>query len=301
MRLEGFQETRMNMGDIEINVNYAGSGKPILLLHGYPQTHMMWHKLAQRLVEQNFTVVVPDLRGYGDSAKPEGLTDHSNYSKRVMAEDQVKVMEALGFDKFNMVGHDRGARVAHRLALDYPEKVISCTLMDILPTYDMYQRTNMDFAKGYYHWFFLIQPVGIPERLIGSDPAFYLRSLLEAWSRNKGCFDEQMVEEYARAFCLSGAVHATCEDYRAAATIDLVHDEEDRDKKIQAPLLVLWGEKGLVGKLYDVLGVWRERAENVVGGPLPCGHFLPEEAPEESYWALIEFLKQHNSPKMGGK
>lgn len=291
MRLEGFQEIRINTGDVEINVNYAGRGKPILLLHGYPQTHMMWYNLAPRLVEQNYTVVVPDLRGYGDSEKPEGLEDHSNYSKRAMARDQVKVMEALGFDKFDLVGHDRGARVAHRLVLDYPERVTSCTMMDILPTYDMYHTTNMDFAKGYYHWFFLIQPVGIPEKLIGSDPAFYLRSLLEAWSRNKGCFHEQMVEEYARAFCLPGAVHATCEDYRAAATIDLTHDVEDRNKKIQVPLLVLWGEKGLVGKLYDVLGVWRERAKNVVGGPLPCGHFLPEEAPEETYGALMEFLK----------
>lgn len=291
MRLKGFQEIRIHTGGVEIHVKYGGSGKPILLLHGYPQTHMMWYQLAPRLVEQNYTVVIPDLRGYGDSEKPVGLEDHSNYSKRIMAEDQVRVMEALGFDKFDLVGHDRGARVAHRLVLDYPERVTSCTMMDILPTYDMYQATDMEFAKGYYHWFFLIQPVGIPERLIGSDPGFYLRSLLDAWSRNKACFEEGMVEEYIRAFSLPNGVHATCEDYRAAATIDLVHDMKDREKKIEVPLLVLWGGKGLVGKLYDVLGVWREHATNVVGKPLPCGHFLPEEAPEETYEALIKFLR----------
>lgn len=291
MRLKGFEEIRVDLGDVEINVNYAGRGKPILLLHGYPQTHMMWHKVAHGLVEQNYTVVATDLRGYGDSSKPIGCKDHSNYSKRVMAGDQVKVMSQLGFDKFDLVGHDRGARVAHRLILDYPERVSSCTLMDILPTYDMYKTTNMEFAKGYYHWFFLIQPLGIPEHLIGSDPAFYLRSLLNSWSRNQDCFDEQLVKEYIRAFSFPHAVHATCEDYRAAATIDLVHDQEDRSKKIETPLLVLWGEKGLVGRLYDVLGAWHDRASHVVGRSLPCGHFLPEEAPEETFQALMEFLK----------
>ncbi len=291
MGLEGFQEIRINTGEVEINVKYGGSGKPILLLHGYPQTHMMWYKLAPRLVAENYTVVMTDLRGYGDSEKPIGLSDHSNYSKRAMARDQVKVMEALGFDQFDLVGHDRGARVAHRLVLDYPERVTSCTLMDILPTYHMYMTTNMDFAKGYYHWFFLIQPVGIPEKLIGSDPGFYLRSLLDAWSRNEGCFEEQMVLEYIRAFSLHNGVHTTCEDYRAAATIDLQHDQEDLNKKIEVPLLVLWGEKGLVGKLYDVLGVWQERATKVLGKALPCGHFLPEEAPEETFDALMNFLK----------
>lgn len=291
MELKGFQQIRINTGEVEINVKYGGSGKPILLLHGYPQSHMMWYKLAPRLVAENYTVVMTDLRGYGDSEKPIGLTDHSNYSKRAMARDQIKVMEALGFTQFDLVGHDRGARVAHRMIMDYPERITSCTLMDILPTYDMYMTTNMDFAKGYYHWFFLIQTVGIPEKLIGSDPAFYLRSLLDAWSRNEACFEEQMVLEYIRTFSLPNAVHATCEDYRAAATIDLEHDKEDRDKKIEVPLLVLWGEKGLVGKLYDVLGVWQQRAEKVLGKALPCGHFLPEEAPEETFDALMGFLK----------
>lgn len=291
MGFEGFKTARINTGDVEINVKYAGSGKPVLLLHGYPETHMMWNQLAPRLVAQNRTVIATDLRGYGDSSKPIGLADHSNYSKRAMAYDQVKVMEALGFDKFDLVGHDRGARVAHRLILDYPEKVSSCTMMDIVPTYDMYKLTDMDFARGYYHWFFLIQPFGIPERLIGSNPEFYLRSCLTSWSRTHGCFDEQMVLDYVRAFSQPGAIHSTCEDYRASATIDLEHDKEDRDKKIDTPLLILWGEKGLVGKLYDVLALWRDRASNVVGHSLPCGHFLPEEAPEETYQALIEFLK----------
>ena len=291
MNLEGFQEVRIHTGEVEINVKYGGQGKPVLLLHGYPQNHMMWYQLAPRFKEQGYTVVMPDLRGYGDSEKPEGLADHTNYSKRVMARDMVRVMEALGFHGFDLVGHDRGARVAHRLVLDYPTRVKSCTVMDILPTYDMYKTTDMAFAKGYYHWFFLIQPKGIPERLIGSDSDFYLRSLLEGWSRNKGCFHEEMIQEYVRAFSLSGAVHSTCEDYRAAATVDMEHDEMDREKKIETPLLVLWGEKGLVGKLYDVLGVWRERGHNVVGAGLPCGHFLPEEAPEETYDALMAFLK----------
>jgi haloacetate dehalogenase len=292
MLFEEFKSTRIDTGGVEINVKYAGKGKPILLLHGYPQTHAMWYKLAPRLVAQNYSVVVTDLRGYGESSRPIGLADHSNDSKRAMASDQVKVMEELGFDTFDLVGHDRGARVAHRLLLDYPDKVRSCTMMDITPTYDMYKTTDMAFARGYYHWFFLIQPFDLPERLIGSHPEFYLRSLLNSWSRNPGSFDEEVVVEYVRCFLQPGAVHSTCEDYRAAATIDMEHDEQDRDKRIDVPMLILWGGKGLVGRLYDVLSVWRERAANVVGGPLPCGHFLPEEAPEETYQALLEFLKK---------
>lgn len=293
MFLDNFISTRIHTGDVEIHVRYAGSGRPILLLHGYPETHIMWHEFAPRLISQGYAVVLPDLRGYGDSDKPIGLSDHSNYSKRVMAKDMVKVMETLGYEKFDLVGHDRGARVAHRLALDYPEYIRSCTIMDIAPTYDMYHATDMAFARSYYHWFFLIQPFDIPERLITVNAEFYLRSLLQSWSRSKGCFHPQAVAEYIRCFTQPASIHASCEDYRAAATIDMVHDAADRDVKIKSPLLVLWGEKGVVGTLFDVLSIWRKRALHVEGVPIPCGHFLPEEAPEETYRALTAFLEKH--------
>ncbi|MCL2713353.1 MAG: alpha/beta hydrolase [Alphaproteobacteria bacterium] len=293
MLFEGFRSARIDTGEVVINLKFRGSGRPILLLHGYPQTHAIWHNLAPRLVAENYTVVVADLRGYGDSSMPIGLANHSNYSKRAMAGDQVKIMQALGFDRFDLVGHDRGARVAHRMVLDHPERVRSCTVMDVIPTLDMYRSTNMDFARAYYHWFFLIQPFDIPERLIGSQPEYYLRGLLDSWSRNPGCFREEAVAEYVRSFLRPGAVHASCEDYRAAATIDLEHDEADRATRIEVPMLALWGAKGTVGRLYDVLAAWRERARNVEGLPLPCGHFVPEEAPEETGRALSEFLARH--------
>jgi haloacetate dehalogenase len=285
-----FERFTIETSEATINLVKSGVGDPVLLLHGYPQTHAMWHKIAP-LLSQNFTVVVPDLRGYGDSAKPTGKPDHSNYSKRSLAQDQVEVMSQLGFSTFSVVGHDRGARVAHRLALDHSQRVDRLALLDIVPTYTMFATTDQEFATAYYHWFFLIQPNNLPETLIGANPDFYLQNCLKQWSRDFSAFTPDAIAEYLRCFRNPATIHATCEDYRAAITIDLIHDEQDLDQKIQCPLLVLWGGKGLIGRKYNVLATWQERAIQVDGQPLACGHFLPEEAPAETYQCLNQFLK----------
>ncbi|KUO60362.1 MAG: hypothetical protein APF80_07370 [Alphaproteobacteria bacterium BRH_c36] len=291
---EGFSDQRIEVSEgVGLRTRIAGSGPPVLLLHGYPQTHHCWHKVAPQMVKAGFTVVVSDLRGYGDSDKPVSCESHETYSKRAMAADQVELMARHGFSRFSIAGHDRGGRVAHRLGLDYPEAVERMAVLDIAPTATMYERTNKDFATGYYHWFFLIQPAPLPERLIGGDPSFYLRSNLAAWSKgNTAAFTDAAVAEYIRCFNDASCIAATCEDYRAAATIDLAHDAEDAEKRLQMPLLALWGAKGLVHKLYDVAGVWREKATNVEGAGLACGHFLPEEAADDTSAALIEFFKR---------
>lgn len=286
---EGFEKHRIATGGAEINALAAGDGPPLLLLHGYPQSHVMWHKVAPRLTE-DFRVVVTDLRGYGDSSKPEGPPDHSAYSKRAMAEDQVAVMAKLGFDRFSVAGHDRGARVTHRMALDHPGRIERAAVLDIAPTRTVFENTNKALATAYYHWFFLIQPYDLPERLIGSDPAFYLRRKLAHWGRDEDAFTPDAVAEYVRCFSDPATIHASCEDYRAAASIDLEHDEADQDLKVQCPLLVLWGAKGFVGQAYDVLAVWREKADDVRGQPIDCGHFLPEENPEDTLAAMRAFF-----------
>jgi haloacetate dehalogenase len=268
-----------------------GVGPPLLLLHGYPQTHVIWHKIAPALAE-NFTVVATDLRGYGDSSKPDGGINHANYSKRVMAVDQVEVMEQLGFDRFFVAGHDRGGRVAHRMAVDHSERVLKLVVLDIAPTYWMYTQTDMEFARAYYHWFFLIQPYDIPERMIGADVEFWMRSKLAQWGRDQQAITPQAFSEYLRCFRDPAAIHASCEDYRASAGIDLEHDEADLGRKLTCPLLALWGEKGFVGRKYAVLETWRERAVNVQGHGIPCGHYLPEEAPEATLEAINNFLTQ---------
>ncbi len=287
--LDGFAQSRVPTSGAEINLRTAGEGPPLLLLHGYPQTHVMWHKIAPRLAER-FTVVLTDLRGYGDSAKPPGGETHQAYCKRAMAQDQIEVMAALGFERFAVVGHDRGARVTHRMALDHPERVLKAAVLDIAPTLHMYEHTDVAFASAYYHWFFLIQPYDLPERLIGGDPGYYLEKKLGKWSRTKGCFTEAALAEYKRCFSDPATIHATCEDYRAAAGIDLEHDEADLERKIACPLLVLWGAEGVIERTYDTLAVWRARAVKVSGRALPCGHFLPEEAPEETLAELEAFL-----------
>ncbi len=287
--LDGFDQTRIATSGTEINVRKAGSGPPLLLLHGYPETHVMWHKIAPRLAER-FTVVLTDLRGYGDSAKPPGGDDHAAYSKRAMAQDQVEVMAALGFERFAVVGHDRGARVSHRMALDHPERVTKAAVLDIAPTLYMYEHADMALASAYYHWFFLIQPFDLPERLIGADPDFYVDKKIGKWSKTEGCFGAEALAEYKRCFRDPATIHATCEDYRAAAGIDLEHDRADLERKIACPLLVLWGAEGVIERTYDTLAVWRARAANVTGKALPCGHFLPEEAPEETLAELVAFL-----------
>ncbi len=287
--LDGFDRTRIATSGAEINVRKAGAGPPLLLLHGYPQTHVMWHKIAPRLAER-FTVVLTDLRGYGDSAKPPGGDDHAAYSKRAMAQDQVEVMAALGFERFAVVGHDRGARVTHRMALDHPERVSKAAVLDIAPTLHMYEHADIAFATAYYHWFFLIQPFDLPERLIGGDPDFYVDRKIGKWSKTEGCFSAEALAEYKRCFRDPATIHATCEDYRAAAGIDLEHDRADLERKIACPLLVLWGAEGVIERTYDTLAVWRARAEDVSGKALPCGHFLAEEAPEETLAELVAFL-----------
>jgi haloacetate dehalogenase len=274
---------RRRANGVMVNVRYdAAPGAtrlPLLLLHGFPQTHAMWHRVAERL-RRRFVLVLPDLRGYGDSEKPDGPADHSAYSKRTMALDALELMRGLGFESFFVCGHDRGARVAHRLALDHPHAVRRLMLLDISPTLTMYERTTMEFARLYYHWFFLIQPAPLPERLIGAAPELYLRTKVGGLSSGGAApFDSQALAEYERCFT-SPAIHAMCEDYRAAATIDLEHDRADADKRIQCPTRVLWGERGVVHRLFMPLQDWREKcAGELTGRPTPTGHYIPEEAP----------------------
>ena len=284
---EGFERVTIETTGAAINVVTGGKGSPVLLLHGYPQTHVMWHKIAPRLA-QDFSVVAPDLRGYGDSSKPPDGENHFGYSKRATAHDQVEVMERLGFKHFAVVGHDRGARVAHRLTRDHPDCVTKLAVLDILPTHTVYQQVNKALATAYYHWFFLIQPAPFPETLIGNNAEFYLNAMLGRFKPQ--AITAEAFAEYLRCFRDPATIHATCEDYRAAATIDLSHDEADLDHKIAGPVLALWGEKGFLHKRYDVLAIWRERAVDVRGKAVPCGHFLPEEAPEETLAELRTFL-----------
>ena len=287
--LPGFETREIETGDVRIHAAVGGSGPPLLLLHGHPQTHLTWHKIAPRLAER-FTVVAADLRGYGDSSKPAGGEGHVNYSKRAMAADQVAVMRSLGHERFALVGHDRGGRVAHRLALDHPDVVDRIAVLDIAPTATMYARTDQAFATRYFWWFFLIQPYDLPERLIAADPEYCLRTHLDGQSKTPGATSEALIQEYLRCYRDPATRHAICEDYRAAASIDLVHDAADADARIAAPLLALWGAKGTVGALYDVLETWRDKAVDVQGHAIACGHTLQEEAPEETLSALLSFL-----------
>ncbi|WP_309144829.1 alpha/beta hydrolase [Bradyrhizobium sp. CCGUVB14] len=276
--LPGFRRSRIRTDGAEINTLVKGEGAPLLLLHGHPQTVVCWHKVAPKLAER-FTVVLTDIRGYGDSSKPDGGKDSINYSKREMARDQVEVMRALGFEHFYAAGHDRGGRVLHRLLLDHPAAVTKAVLLDIAPTATMYAKVTKDFAMRYMWWFFLSQPAPLPETLIGNNLDFYLQAHINKQNKTPGAIDPVALEEYRRCYTRE-TLHAVCEDYRAAAGIDLLHDAADSDKRIGCPLLVLWGEKGVVGSTYDVRATWREKAVDVRGESLPCGHYLPEEAPE---------------------
>lgn len=287
---KNFNPLKIQVKDnIEINLRVGGSGPPLLLLHGYPQTHAMWHKIAPALAEK-YTVVAPDLRGYGDSSKPDGGENHENYSFRAMAEDQVSVMDTLGFKTFLAVGHDRGARVLHRMLLDHPGRVGKVVLLDILPTLYMYEHTDMAFASGYIHWFFLIQSFDMPERMIAADPEFYLLKKFQKGLKTDGAFTKGAMTEYIRCFKDPKTIHASCEDYRAAAGIDLEHDRQDLDRKIGCPLHVLWGAKGILGNLFDVLEIWKKYADKVTGRALDCGHYLAEELPGETLAEIETFL-----------
>jgi haloacetate dehalogenase len=285
---EGFQSATIDTTGATIAVRHKGQGPAVLLLHGHPQTHVMWHLVAPRLAE-HYTVVCADLRGYGASSKPASDDTHAPYSKRVMARDQIELMAHLGFERFALVGHDRGGRCAYRLALDHPERVWALSVLDILPTFEHFARTDMRFALAYYHWFFLAQPFDLPERLIANDPDAYY------FERTKSLFAPEALAEYRRAVQDPATIHAMCEDYRAAAGIDRRLDEADKvaGTRIQAPLQVLWGKRGLLEQLYDTLGVWREWALTVEGHSLDCGHFLAEEAADDTYAAVKSFLDRH--------
>lgn len=291
--LPDFASRRIRTLDAEIFLRFSGEGPPLLLLHGYPQTHVMWHKVAP-ILARNFTVVCADLRGYGDSGKPLGTVDHASMSKRAMASDMVAVMAALGFDRFMVAGHDRGGRVTHRLCLDHPDKIEKAAVLDIVPTRTLFAEITKELAEGYYHWFFLSRPADFPERLIGADPLYYLHAKLGAWSggQSSGFADPAAMAEYERCFADPAMIHSSCEDYRAAASIDLEHDRADEQARIVCPLLVLWGRHGLMHRHFDVLETWRAKAKgSVTGEALDCGHYLPEEAPEATTTKLLDFFK----------
>ena len=283
--IPGFEQKRITVssddGPIEIACQIGGNGPPILLLHGFPQTKAIWEIVAPELAK-NYTVVVSDLRGYGESSKPHGKADHSSYSKRAMATDQHAVMKALGYEKFFLLGHDRGGRVSHRLAMDFPGSVLRLMVLDISPTLTMYDNTTMEFAKGYWHWFFLIQKEPIPETMIGANPEFWLKNHMGRHA-GTGIFTPQRWAEYIAGASNAQSMHAMCEDYRAAAPIDLAHDRADRaaGKKLTMPLRVLWGEHGLVNKCFAPIADWEAVAQEVSGKTVPCGHYIPEECPDE--------------------
>jgi haloacetate dehalogenase len=289
--LPGFTRRRVQTGEVALHVAVGGDGPPVVLLHGYPQTHVAWHAVAPRLAER-FTVVCPDLRGYGASDKPPGDPDHQRYAKRAMAGDVAALMAALGHDRFAVVGHDRGALVGHRLALDSPAAVSRLAVLDVLPQLDMWAAMNRDFGLAGWHLFFLAQPPDLPERLIGADPDLFLAHTVRAWDGGDGVVTAEALAAYREAFADPRTIHATCEDYRAGATVDVANDGADRDRgrRISAPVLLLWGQPPGMELPFDPLAVWRRWAGDVDGGPLPCGHFLAEERPDEVADALRRFL-----------
>src|SRR3989440_2205121 len=292
MQMDGFTRAEIQTSGARIVTVHGGSGPPLLLLHGNPFTHLSWHKFAPRLA-QEFTVVATDLRGYGDSEKPPGGADHSGYSFRAMAQDQVEVMAALGFERFFAAGHDRGARVVHRMCLDHPDNVIRASILDIIPQHYLFNHVTQAWATASYHWFFMIQSAPMPERLMSADPDFFIEKKLAKTDRGLSFFGKEALEEYKRCFRNPATVHATCEDYRATATVDLAMDTTDfaAGKKIRCPVQLLWGATGAVGRLHEPAEVWKDYARDLRNAQaLSCGHYLSEEAPEETYRGLREFF-----------
>jgi len=290
MLFDNFERKRLRVGDIDINYAKAGSGEPVLLLHGFPQNLALWAKVAPALAGR-FTVVCADLRGYGDSSKPKCAPDRANYSFRAMANDQVALMRALGFGRFRVVGHDRGGRTGHRMALDHPETVRSLAVLDIVPTYAMFMETNRHIAGAYWHWYFLSQPEPLPERMIGCDPDFFYETCLVGWGAAKlADFDAEMLAAYRSAWRDPAMIHGSCSDYRAAATIDLEHDAADIDRKVACPTLALWGEHGAMHRCFDIAAAWRKRCANLSTATLPGGHFFIDLLPAETAKILTEFL-----------
>lgn len=292
--MPGMQQRRLMVDEeVEINAWTGGQGPALLLVHGHPQTSAIWHRVVPEL-SRHFTLVLADLRGYGDSSKPRGDAGHGNYSKRSMARDLLRLMARLGHERFSVLAHDRGARVAHRLAMDHPQAVLRMVLLDIAPTLAMYEQTGEAFARAYWHWFFLIQPAPMPERLIEADPVAYVREVMGGRSAGLAPFDPRALAEYERCIALPGTAHGICEDYRAAAGVDLEHDREDRrqGRQLAMPLLALWGEQGVVSRCFDPLQEWRKVAADVRGHALPCGHYIAEEAPQALMDAALPFLLQ---------
>ncbi|WPN98296.1 alpha/beta hydrolase [Pseudomonas sp. MUP55] len=287
----GFQKQQRQVNGLNISYRIGGTGPALLLLHGHPQTHVIWHKVAERLAAE-FTVVAADLRGYGDSGRPVADAQHSNYSKREMALDSVELMKSLGFEQFSVLAHDRGARVAHRLALDHPRAVKQIVLLDIAPTLSMYTQTNEAFARAYWHWFFLIRPAPLPESLIEANPELYLRSVMGSRSAGLQPFTAEAFGEYLRCLQLPGSARGICEDYRASAGIDLEHDRVDINagNQLTQPLLVLWGAEGTVGRCFDPLTEWQQVATDVRGKALPCGHYIAEQVPELLLEEVLSFF-----------
>ncbi|WGI24595.1 alpha/beta hydrolase [Halomonas alkaliantarctica] len=287
----GFEKQTRHVNGVEITFRMGGSGPALLLLHGHPQTHVIWHKVAEALA-QHFTVIAADLRGYGDSSKPDDDPEHLNYAKRAMAKDMAELMRSLGFERFKVLAHDRGARVAHRLGVDHAERVERMVLLDIAPTLAMYRGTNEAFARSYWHWFFLIRPQPLPEMLIQSDPAQYLKSVMGARSAGMAPFSTEALAEYERCLSLSGAATGICGDYRASASIDLVHDQADIDAgvKLTCPVKVMWGAEGAIEACFDALGEWQKVAIDIEGKALPCGHYIAEESPETLLEEALPFL-----------
>ena len=290
---EGFETLTLAPQGVAIHARRGGSGPPLLLLHGHPQTHAMWHGVAPALAER-FTLIVPDLRGYGDSARVLADAAHANHSKRTMALDMLGLMRGLGFERFGVLAHDRGARVAHRLAADHPQAVTRVMLLDIAPTLAMYAGTDEAFARAYWHWFFLIQPAPLPERLIEADPVAYLRDLMGRRHGGLAVFAPEAMAEYERCIAVAGSAAAMCEDYRASAGIDLEHDRADRaaGQRMAMPLRVLWGAQGVVAACFDPLALWRDVATEVSGSALDCGHYIAEEAPAALLAQAFDFFKE---------
>lgn len=291
--LEAFESLQVTRAGVTLNVRRAGQGTPLLLLHGHPQSHAMWHRVAPQLADQ-FQVVLMDLRGYGDSGRPPAGEQSANYAKREMALDALAVMRQLGHARFQVLAHDRGARVAHRLALDHPQAVERMLLLDIAPTLAMYRNTTEAFARAYWHWFFLIQPPPLPEALIASDPRRYVRSVMGARHAGLAAFAPESLAEYERCAALPGTAESICADYRASAGIDLQHDQADQEagRRLTQPLRVLWGEHGAVGRCFDVQSLWRAAATDFSGRSLPCGHYIAEEAPALLLEEALSFLRR---------
>lgn len=288
---EGFDTRRFSVNGVGIHARIGGSGPPLLLLHGYPQSHLIWHRVAAVLAEK-FTIVATDLRGYGASDKPVGAPDHANYSKREMAKDQWEVMRQLGFDRFFLCGHDRGARVSHRLAMDRPESVARLMTLDIAPTLAMYEQTSMEFARAYWWWFFLIQPAPFPEQMVAGAPETYLKKKIGWGHAGLSAFTEETYAAYLAHVSDPATMHGMCEDYRAAAGIDLEHDRADRaaGRMLECPLHVLWGEHGVIQRCFRPLDDWRRVARDVRGRALPCGHYIPEEIPDLLVDEMLRFF-----------